>query len=180
MIRLQANINKDPNVVKTLNEAVDRVKTIALIHDKIYKSTEINAIELNEYVQSLAKDIEMQFSFVKEVALSIEGENIKVSVDTIVPLALILNELVTNSFKYAFETQENPEIKIQFKIIDEHHLEMIYFDNGKWLTNEESDFFGSSLIEIFTDQLDGDFKLLKEETGTQYNFMFKTIKFKSD
>lgn len=180
MIRLQANVNKDPNAVKTLNEAVDRVKTIALIHDKIYKSTEINVIKLDEYVHSLYKDIELQFSQDKEIKLSIEGEDLKVSVDTIVPLALILNELVTNSFKYAFETQENPEIKIEFKVLDEHHLEMIYFDNGKWLSNKESDFFGSSLIEIFTDQLEGDFKLHKAETGTQYNFMFKAIKFKSE
>lgn len=180
MIRLQANVNKDPNAIKTLNEAVDRVKTIALIHDKIYKSSDINVIELNEYVLSLYKDIELQFSSNKEINFSIEGEEINVSVDTIVPLALILNELVTNSFKYAFDTQENPEIKIQFKIIDEHHLEMIYFDNGLWLENDESDFFGSSLIEIFTDQLEGDFNLHKEETGTQYNFIFKTIKFKKD
>lgn len=180
MIRLQANVNKDPNAIKTLNEAVDRVKTIALIHDKIYKSTEINVIDLNEYVHSLYKDIELQFSLGKEVTLSIETKGIKVSVDTIVPLALILNELVTNSFKYAFQEQNNPEIKIQFNVLDEHHLEMIYFDNGKWLSNDESDFFGSSLIEIFTDQLEGDFNLHKEDTGTQYNFMFKTIKFQVD
>ena len=55
---------------------------------------------------------------------------------------------------------------------------MVYFDNGKWLKNDESDYFGSSLIQIFTDQLEGDFNLHKEETGTQYNFMFKTVKFK--
>lgn len=178
MIRLQANVNKDPNAVKTLNEAVDRVKTIALIHDKIYKSSDINVIKLSEYVDSLYKDIKLQFSSSREIDFTIEGENIEISVDTIVPLALIINELLTNSFKYAFETQDNPEIKIQFNIIDEHHLEMIYFDNGVWLKNEESDFFGTSLIEIFTDQLEGDFNLHKEETGTQYNFMFKTIKFK--
>lgn len=178
MIRLQANVNKDPNVVKTLNEAVDRVKTIALIHDKIYKSTEINVIQLEEYVHSLYKDIELQFSVQKEVALKIEGNDIMVSVDTIVPLALILNELITNSFKYAFETQENPEIKIEFKAIDEHHLDMVYFDNGTWQSNDESDYFGTSLIQIFTEQLEGDFNLHKEESGTQYNFKFTTIKFK--
>ena len=178
MIRLQANINKDPNVVKTLNEAVDRVKTIALIHDRIYKSTEINVIKIDDYVDSLYRDIELQFSVERKVQIKIEGEGIEVSVDTIVPLALILNELITNSFKYAFESQENPEIKIEFKVIDVHHLEMIYFDNGKWLKNDESDYFGSSLIQIFTDQLEGDFNLHKETSGTQYNFMFKTIKFK--
>jgi two-component sensor histidine kinase/ABC-type amino acid transport substrate-binding protein len=180
MIRLQANVNKDPNAVKTLNEAVDRVKTIALIHDKIYKSSDINVIQLNEYIYSLFKDIELQFSPTQKVSISIEGEDIRVSVDTIVPVALILNELVTNSFKYAFETTEEPEIKIEFKVIDEHHIEMIYFDNGKWMENEDSDYFGSSLIEIFTDQLEGDYSLHKEDTGTQYNFLFKTIKFTSN
>lgn len=177
MIRLQANTNRDPNVVRTLNEAVDRVKTIALIHDRIYKSTEINVIKLDEYVHSLYKDIELQFSSEKDIKLKIIGKDIEVSVDTIVPVALILNELITNSFKYAFDAQEKPEIKIEFKVLDKHHLEMIYFDNGTWRDNDDSDFFGSSLIQIFTDQLEGDFNIHKESSGTQYNFMFKTVKF---
>lgn len=180
MIRLQANVNKDPNVVKTLNEAIDRIKTIALIHDKIYKSTEVSVIRIDEYIHSLYSDLELQFSLGKKVTLNIESKNIVVNVDTVVPLALILNELITNSFKYAFEDQENPKIKIEFKIIDEYHLEMIYFDNGQWLKNDESDYFGSSLIQIFTDQLEGDFKLHKEDSGTQYNFIFKTIKFTAE
>jgi two-component sensor histidine kinase len=177
MIRLQANVNKDPNVVKTLNEAIDRIKTIALIHDKIYKSSDVSVIRIDEYVHSLYEDLELHFSLGKKVSLHIESGDIVVSVDTVVPLALILNELITNSFKYAFHAQDNPEIKIEFKVIDKHHLEMIYFDNGQWIKNEESDFFGSSLIQIFTDQLEGDFNLHKEASGTQYNFIFKTIKF---
>ncbi|MEX2483510.1 MAG: transporter substrate-binding domain-containing protein, partial [Brumimicrobium sp.] len=176
MIRLQANVNQDPNAAKTLNEAVDRVKTIALIHDKIYKSPDINVVELKEYITSLYKDIQIQFNIPKKVDFKIVSDDIKVSVDTIVPLALILNELITNSFKYAFEDQDNPEIKIEFTVVDNRELEMKYFDNGKWLENDKSDFFGTSLIEIFTDQLEGDFKLHKADTGTQYNFIFNTIK----
>ncbi|MDX1651461.1 MAG: transporter substrate-binding domain-containing protein [Brumimicrobium sp.] len=176
MIRLQANVNQDPNAVKTLNEAVDRVKTIALIHDKIYKSSEISTINLEEYVRSLYEDIESQYSHEKRIHFRVETGDIRVPVDTIVPLALILNELITNSFKYAFKNTQSPRIEIHFSALSPRGLKMDYHDNGLWFENTESDYFGTSLIEIFTDQLEGDFELNKGEEGTAYSFHFNAVK----
>lgn len=174
MMRVQANLINDPVASKTLKESVERIKTIALVHDRIYKSPTINTVSLKEYIESLYKDILLQFEGVDAPDIVLEGEDSEVNMDKIVPLALILNELITNSIKYAFKDQPNPTITITIIKPKSTGLELIFSDNGQWLENEESDRFGSSLIEIFTDQLDGTFELEKTPAATTYHFRFNT------
>ena len=175
MMRLQANLNSNKVASKTLIEAVERIKTIALVHDRIYKSPSINNVQLNDYINSLFSDIMLQFDGLKTPTFKMNELEVDVNMDKIVPLALILTELMTNSIKYAFDDQENPEIEIKLSIPKNTGLELIYSDNGKWKDEGKSDKFGSSLIEIFTEQLDGVFKLTKSEEGTTYHFKFNTL-----
>tara|TARA_B100000508_G_scaffold118450_1_gene98621 strand:+ start:133764 stop:135362 length:1599 start_codon:yes stop_codon:yes gene_type:complete len=175
MMRLQANIVKDPNASRMLNEAVERIKTIALVHDRIYKSTNIDSVKLQEYTETLYNDITSQFDGVKKPILELTGDNIDVQMDKIVPIALILNELITNSIKYAFDNQDNPKISVLIKLPEsEKGLIINYSDNGCWKESENSDHFGTSLIEIFTEQLDGAYELNKSDDGTVYYFEFNT------
>lgn len=175
MMRLQANISNDEVASKTLLEAVERIKTIALVHDRIYKSPTINTVKLNDYISSLFADIMLQFSGLKQPELKINDFDVDVNMDKIVPLALIINELITNSIKYAYDDQEHPEINIKLSNPKSTGLELIYSDNGKWKEEGDSDRFGTSLIEIFTEQLDGVFDLEKSENGTYYHFKFNTL-----
>lgn len=174
MMRIQANIIEDPVASKTLKESVERIKTIALVHDRIYKSHNINSVSLKQYIESLYQDILLQFEGIDVPRIILEGEDTEVNMDKIVPLALILNELITNSIKYAFADQTEPCITIKVVKPKSTGLELIFSDNGQWVENEESDKFGSSLIEIFTDQLDGTYDLKKSPTGTTYHFRFNT------
>lgn len=175
MMRIQANIVNDPNASKTLIEAVERVKTIALVHDRIYKSPTINAVDLKSYIESLFQDILLQFEGMKKPELLIQGTDVTVEMDKIVPLALILNELITNSMKYAFEDQDRPKITITISVPANAGLSLTYADNGKWKENRDSDHFGTSLIEIFTEQLEGTYKLTKDNNSTIYAFTFNTL-----
>ena len=175
MMRLQANINNNEVASKTLLEAVERIKTIALVHDRIYKSPKINTVKLNDYISSLFCDIMLQFSGLKKPEFKMNELDADVNMDKIVPLALILNELITNSIKYAYDDQKNPEISIQLSTPKSSGLELIYSDNGKWKEENNSDRFGTSLIEIFTEQLDGVYDLKKSKNGTSYHFKFNTL-----
>lgn len=175
MMRLQANIVNDPLSSKTLKEAVERIKTIALVHDRIYKSRHINSVRLKDYIETLYKDIMLQFKGVKPAELTIEGTNMDIHMDKVVPLALILNELITNSIKYAFDNQKDPKINILLTTPKSTGLELIYSDNGEWKESEDSDHFGTSLIEIFTEQLDGEYELEKTSEKTSYHFKFNTL-----
>ena len=169
MMRLQADVTQDANAKKTLNEAVDRIKTIALIHDKIYKSPNLGKVCLEQYSSALIEAILANFSAANKIKCVIHANEVCIDLDYIVPYALILNELVTNSVKYAFENTDNPTITL--KIEDQEGVVfMEYADNGVWKENPNSDNFGTSLIEIFTEQLEGSYSLEKAPEGTKYTF----------
>jgi len=178
MLNLQANTTNDEKTRQVLKEAMDRVASIALVHKKMYQSPSNDIIDIKNYAESLFNDILLQYQSPKHIKLKISAvDNINSTMASIIPLALILNELITNSIKYAFHSQETPEITIDFTTdISTNKLRMKYTDNGTWVENEESDNFGTSMIEIFTEQVDGSFTITKEKNLTTYLFNFDGVK----
>lgn len=171
MMSLQADISQNKAAKKTLTEAIDRIKTIALIHDKIYRSPDLGNVCLKEYSSSLIKAILDNFSVANKIEYSVNAKEVSISLDHIVPFALIINELVTNSVKYAFKETEKPKITLKIEE-KEGVIYMEYADNGTWVENPKSDNFGTSLVEIFTEQLEGSNSLDKTPSGTKYSFTF--------
>lgn len=171
MMRLQANTTKNEQAVATLKEAVERVSTIALVHEKIYNSPNLDKVCLSEYSISLVQEIINNHSQSQPPEFIKPKKKICVKLDYIVPFALILNEIVTNSLKYAFENQPEPKIGLELGEENEY-LVFKYWDNGVWKINEQSDLFGTSLVDIFTEQLNGSYKLDKQPNGTFYKFSF--------
>lgn len=172
LIRLQANTSSDTNVIESLTHATERIRTISLIHEKIYSSSNLGEITIIDYVNSLANDIISSVSG-NNINLEVKSSVTTLNLKSIVPLALILNELLTNSIKYGLKDKIDGEISIEFTRPNDINLR--YFDNGSWITNEDSDFFGTTLIEVFTEQLEGGYKLNKTTEGTEYIFNFKEI-----
>ncbi|HLW30210.1 MAG TPA: transporter substrate-binding domain-containing protein [Brumimicrobium sp.] len=176
ILNMQANTIKDPNTSLALKDAVERIKTIALVHDKVYKSPTISEVNLTEYIESLYLDLQSQYPKESHINLNITHSSVKIAMDSLVPLALIITELITNSFNHAFKNQDNPKITIKTNWLKtENTLELKYMDNGSWKENGESDHFGTSLIDIFTEQIDGTYSLNKTEEGTIYTFEFKNM-----
>ena len=176
ILRLQSSLLQDKNISTSFSDAVDRIKTIALVHDKIYKSSSVDKVHIIKYIEDLYSDISLQFNIENTPNLTIKDNKIMIYMDSVVPLALILNELFTNSLKYAFKNQPEPKIVIEIDWQQESKsLRLNYKDNGTWQENSDSDHFGTSLIEIFTEQLEGEFELIKEREATQYKFNFKDI-----
>ena len=170
LLRLQSNSNNDSNVKKSLSHATERIRAISLIHEKIYSSSNMAEVGIQDYVLSLGNEIINSVSSLPvklEVKSSIQNLNLK----SFVPLALILNELFTNSIKYGLKDKNEGIINIDFH--RNENLTLRYFDNGTWVDNDTSDYFGSTLIDIFTEQLEGDYILNKNKFGTEYIFNFK-------
>lgn len=173
LLRLQKN-EVDENLGEKLNETISRISSIALVHEKMYNSENLATIKLKEYIENLGSEIISSFSDSKtKPTFSVSSSIDNVELKKLVPLALIINELLTNSLKHGLKNHTNGSIDISF-IKENDELTMNYTDNGTWVDNSQKTNFGFSLIETFTEQLDGTFTLSKDN-GSCFSFKFNWI-----
>lgn len=180
LLELQSDNTNDLNAKNTLLEGTNRVRSIALIHQKLYQNEEFATIELKEFVDDLYKQIA---SVLASNAQTIFFENklpsIFLDIDTSIPLGLILNELITNSFKYAFTNNNNPTINLEFEIIDSENYKLIYKDNGKGLPTNynitKANTLGIRLINKLAKQLSGKLHYQRNEDLSIFTITFKTL-----
>lgn len=174
LLRLQAE-NNNPAHRAIFDEAIDRVNAMAIIHEKIYKSDALSNFDLEHYLVSLSNDLLRNYAVNKEIEVDLKVNTTTVYSKSIVPLALLFNELISNSIKHAFNDQLAPRIGVSIESEDEYRLKMVYTDNGKWVENETVS-FGQELIEAMTQQMEGSFERIISETGTQYRFELVNLK----
>ncbi|MFD1551122.1 hypothetical protein DNU06_04010 [Putridiphycobacter roseus] len=174
LMRLQVRSDLDEKTSAAMNKTIDRIKAIALIHDKIYNADNLSNFSTQEYIETLANELIDNFTAAQKIKLEVSTAVKYINLKTIVPIALILNELITNSIKYGLKDKKTGKIMIHLKE-ENSKLMMMYFDNGNWIENKNSNNFGTSLIEIFTEQLDGFYDLEKTDHGTTYHFEFENL-----
>lgn len=175
LLRLQASEVNDEKTKFHLTDSVNRVSAMAMIHEKMYQSDNLAKLDLKIYLNSLIEDLIKSYASKTKINLTIESEIDNIDPKSIVPFALIFNELVSNSIKHGFENKEEGIIEIKIRRPAQNKILMTYFDNGIWKeTMSESGSFGLEMIETFTEQLDG--KLERSfENGTKYKFEFNAI-----
>jgi two-component sensor histidine kinase len=174
LLRLQmAEIDSD-NEKSTFKDSINRVLTMAKIHDKMYQSEELSKLNLEDYFEGLSTDLidSYQINYGVDVKLDIRVE--KIGLKTIVPLALIYNELFANSLKHAFEQTDSPEISVCIVHNNETHFTFTYADNGIWIDRAKETSFGLELIQSLTDQLDGEMEFSKAPE-TKFTFTFRHL-----
>ncbi len=166
-LKLQSDYDSNGSQA-TYQEAVNRVNTIALIHEKIYKSDTFQRFELASYVENLTSYICNSYPLNDDIRTKTDIEDFDLNSDLIVPLAMILNELLTNSIRHAFKDQSQPRITIKIKSVSDKIFSIEYSDNGKWINSDEA--FGSEIINVMTEQLNGKVTRNSREEGTEYSF----------
>lgn len=174
LLRLQANEIQDPRTKFHLTDSVNRISAMAMIHEKMYQSETLTKIDLKGYIHSLVQDLITSYADKTEIEVTIESELDRIEPKSIVPVALIFNELVSNSIKHAFKKMPHGKINIQVTRKASKEIQLDYSDNGTWETPKESNGFGLEMIETFTDQLDGKVER-KIENGTHYKFTFPAM-----
>ena len=145
---------------------------MALIHEKMYQSEELSKINLDDYFSGLIEDIldSYQVNFKVDTKINCKIDNLEMKM--IVPLALIFNELFTNSLKYAFNDATEAKITLDLKYTINNEFIVEYTDNGKWQTPVNEDSFGLELITMLTEQLDGKLEFVSDPL-TKFTFQFK-------
>lgn len=163
LMSLQKSKFSDPKSIQLFNEAKGRLRAMALVHELIYGTKKLSHLKLNEYLNTLIESLINLYSKSSDIKYEHEIDNIEIDLDAVISLGIIINELVTNTFKYAFD-EKNKDKKISLKVqkIEKNKFELIYSDNGKGIENEDDYFnkggIGSKLIISLSKQLKGEIK----------------------
>lgn len=144
LIELQEEEIKDIKTKKTLNEIQERIFTMELLHRKLYESEDLNKISFKDYIEDLINSIKISYDKGDEVLINPQIEDIFLTIENAMPYGLILNELITNAFKYAFLDVFNPTIYIKITKTN-NILTLIIKDNGKGLKKDYKSLFDKTL-----------------------------------
>lgn len=168
LLRMQSNTIKSKDTRESFQMAINRIAAMSLVHQKLYESTSLAKINLNEYLKKLVDEIMSSYNVLENISYQVESSIESFNPDKIVMLGLIINELVSNSLKYAFDGKGKIEIKISKA--QEDGILMVYSDNGEWSEKAEGLAFGIKMVDIFIEQLDGKYKREINDEGTFYYF----------
>jgi two-component sensor histidine kinase len=175
LLRLQQSEIVNEEARSNFTEAINRVMVMSSIHQRLYQEKEVSRIDLKSYLSDLAEDLKMIFQTEKKIDVHITSTYGEIDLKTLVPLGLLLNELISNSYKYAFNAVAEGEIKIDH-CENQDKFDLIYSDNGTWREQESNRAsFGLDLINILSEQLNGSFAFTTNETGTRYHFSLSKL-----
>lgn len=175
LLFLQAQHFDNEEAEELFRISQNRVRTMALIHEKLYQSEDLASIDFSVYIKGLVAVLDESFgSYTKNINIEVAAEKIYLDINRAIPCGLIINELVTNSMKHAFEKIENGFIRIELNS-DKENYSLIIHDNGKGIklsTNiEESNSLGLRIVESLVQQLNGNLTLENAE-GTKFIIKF--------
>lgn len=160
-----------------ISESRNRVKSMSLIHEQLYQEDTISGVEMNDYISRLVSSLSSSYGLdTDRVEVKIEAENILLDVDSAIPLGLIINELVSNSMKYAFPEQRNGTILISLKDSMNELLLMVKDDGvGMDASIKSSQSFGLSMVNSLMRKLKAEMNIVSQ-AGTSVHISIKDFK----
>ncbi len=182
LLTLQSAQINDQKLIQLYRESQDRIQAMALIHEKLYQSKDISQINLREYVESMVSDL--LYSYEREsriIEADLDIEDILMNIDTAVPCGLIINELVSNSLKYAFP-DDHGTVKIYLRRLNDEGYCLKVSDDGIGLPEdfdtekiEKIDTLGLQIVNNLVNQIEGVLRISRPST---FEIKFKELKYK--
>ncbi|HOZ75775.1 MAG TPA: tetratricopeptide repeat protein [Flavobacterium sp.] len=181
LLNMQTQEINDPAVLASIQEGQSRVQAMSLIHQNLYQSEEINKVDVENYLKELVDYLSKMFEGnSKNIEVYIETVRIRFDFDTAIPLGLIVNELVSNAFKYGFESKSKGSIHISIRALNDIDYELKVTDDGKGLPAGfdvgSPKTLGLRLVSILSKQLRGGFSAATADKRTVFTVLFKDIK----
>jgi PAS domain S-box-containing protein len=171
LLYLQAQKTSDPASADALNDSQSRIKSMALVHQKLYQSGDLASIDFDGYLNNLVSNLMTTYGVDKtRISVSVEVKNLTISIHSAIPLGLIMNELISNALKYAFPEGRHGEITIR-GLEKDNALVFTIKDNGVGIPDtfdwEHMDSLGLNLVRMLTRQMKGAI-LLSRMNGTEF------------
>jgi two-component sensor histidine kinase/PAS domain-containing protein len=180
LINLQARYITNQEAIEVLKESQSRIRSMALVHEKLYKSKYPAKINIDDYLKSLALHLFNTYKIDRNlIHLKFDIENVFLNVDTATPCGLIVNELISNSLKYAFPEGRKGEISIELHPGEDRKFELVVRDDGLGFPENiefrQTETLGMQLVNMLVAQLEGSIELMKEK-GTAFKITFSELK----
>jgi len=180
LLNMQTQQVDDEETRNILRETQNRVRSMALIHEKLFQSPDLTHINFKEYIQKLVSDLFYSYHIDQDqIEPVIKIEEARLNIETAVPCGLIISELVSNSLKHAFPNGRKGEVYISLQINDTYVLTIR--DTGIGFPDEldykNTDSLGLQLVNGLVNQIDGNIQLIKTH-GTEFKIIFKELKYK--
>lgn len=172
LLDMQQRIEKNERTSRAFKDARNRISSMALVHQSLYEKDDLQFIDAEKYFMELSRIVDMSIGAkTGKIITKIQIKEIYLSADMLIPLALIINELMTNSFKYAFKDKSEGIIEIKLSQ-SENAYQCEYFDNGSGINqyDEVKKGLGTLIIHQLIEQLKG--VITREETLGHYRFAF--------
>lgn len=176
LLRLQSRQIRDSHALEAFNESQNRVQAMALIHEKLYQSSSLAQIDCQEYITTLVQELFRSYQAYKQaITFIVKGNQSSLSIALATPLGLIINELVSNSLKYAFSQTVSGQIYIGLQELNQGEFSLIISDNGRGLPKSldfrKTKTLGLQLVCRLTKQLNGTIEL-NQSQGTVFEIVF--------
>ena len=180
LLKLQSKYIEDDKYLDLFKESRNMIESMAIIHERLYHSEDLSKINFKEYTRDLVNNLFHAYNINKSVIKSkINVDTVTLGMDFAILCGLIINELVTNSIKYAFPDNRKGEIEIAFRQTDENNFELVVSDNGVGIPEDldirKTQSLGLRLITMLVDdQLEGEINLVRGK-GTEFQIKFKGV-----
>ena len=174
LLNLQAGSLEDEAAASAVKEGQHRVKSMALIHQKLYSEEDIRGVDIQDYFENLLSALFAAFG-VSHVDHEVNTNGIKLDVDTVIPIGLIVNELITNSIKYAFVGKEAGVLNIDLTETS-GRLELVVRDSGEGMDEvalKTSNSFGWKMIKSLSRKLKAEINIINDEGTAVHLIMYK-------
>jgi two-component sensor histidine kinase len=172
LLSLQSQQLTDDTAIKAVKSSESRINAMALIHRKLYKIDQNRTVNIKEYITELIQYLVYSYGYhERNLKLDLEINEISIDVDKAIPLGLILNELISNAFKHAYENQPNPKLMINLAYPAMHELSIQIKDNGGGFPvtdQKQRKTFGMKIVSTLIKELKGSLDV-KSENGTSYD-----------
>lgn len=168
LLSIQGGDQGDPAVVRLFKEAQGRIRSMALVHEHIYRAGGMTEGTLRNHITQLARSVLTAYGMHDRISVQVDSDEPMFHVDTMMPLTLLINELLTNAVKHAFDGKDNGRIQIKVRRVGKGH-ELLFTDNGVGLDNAhylKKDSFGLELVHLLAEQLNGEVRIIHDNGAT--------------
>lgn len=175
LLKLQTGKTNNPEILTSLNDAQDRINSMAILHQLLYKKNQMTNLSLKDYLSNLIWQISNSSSPEKNIAIQSKLIDLQTDIDTAIPIGLITNELMSNAYKHAFKNKDNGTISVELTHIKDNKYCLKIFDNGLGipadfdLSSVES--LGMDIVSILCEQINAELKIYNAD-GAHFEIIF--------